>query len=667
MIETLLIPSCRAAVLICGLFLLRWCLGNRISPTLRHAFWALVPFALLPMAISSPVSVYNLLHFVNEPQVERYSAQLAGATVHRENPEVPLRYTSGSLGVVDEVVLPQTEPQSLDCAIVSAQSKDCGSVGILPIIYLTGCLAMLIIFLRQILLCRRWLAAATPVTNEEVLTLFETCRRQMKVNTWLVVSESPAVSGPFLIGMIRPTLLLPQGMVASATAEQLRTVFRHELAHLKRWDVWICWLATLLLMVHWFNPLLWLAIRKMNGDREEACDALALQTLDASDRRAYAHSLLDIVERFSVSRREPATVSPGLVGISETGKLLHRRIDMINQNRSWKLRWQILALVAVMFIGAATLTDAQERRPVVEIQAEIAERRQAIAEMRVDIGKLETELLEAKVAEGIEIDEDDRIVVAYSVSSENFRAANLTLHFLVADASNTMRIVAESDRNRFVVVGSKADHDKVQEMLAELEKAQNSVIPAQAGIPTDDVNPVYLAPRLRGGDGTDAAGATDEGTATVRARTLADEARFAALQRQRDYKRRFASGQVTRDQFDALADELTQAAQIAQRERVKRTDRFQQASILYHQQQFDDAKPLLEEFVVRYPKDNDLQFVLYYLGDIAKRNNAPLEAEFYFRQANRMFPDGEKSAEVKLGLAWAKEQIGTQTEEANAQ
>ena len=59
-VETILIPSCRAAVLIGGLFVLRWCLGNRISPTMRHAFWGLVPLALLPVAISSPVSLYNL-------------------------------------------------------------------------------------------------------------------------------------------------------------------------------------------------------------------------------------------------------------------------------------------------------------------------------------------------------------------------------------------------------------------------------------------------------------------------------------------------------------------------------------------------------------------------------------------------------------------------------
>jgi TolA-binding protein len=60
-----------------------------------------------------------------------------------------------------------------------------------------------------------------------------------------------------------------------------------------------------------------------------------------------------------------------------------------------------------------------------------------------------------------------------------------------------------------------------------------------------------------------------------------------------------------------------------------------------------------------------LQFVLYYLGDIAMRNNsedAAEEAEWYFGQCDRMFPDGTKSLENKIGLAWAKNQLGKITE-----
>jgi len=569
MIETILIPSCRAAVLIGGLFLLRWCLGNRISPTMRHAFWGFVPLALLPLAIASPVSVYNLLpHLAGTPAVEVESrerpdtergipteCQQWASDIFSTERSIPTGMGNAPVQIVMENA-PETHsvgmPRSVDASLLSTRNLTIAAL----FVYLAGCIAMVVIFLRQILLCRRWLAEATPVKSEEVLTLFEACRQKMKVKTWLVVSESPAVSGPFLIGVIRPTLLLPQGMISSAapfraTPQQLRTVFLHELAHLKRWDVWIGWLATLLLVVHWFNPLLWLAIRRMNADREEATDALALKTLNASDRTAYAHSLLDIVEwcthyetvddncirpvraeyispgqrpgldapqnelppckgkgdtalpcpyraaegeepcypgrcpglkcdaltgraKGSENKNVPGRFSPlspftpGLVGISETGKLLHRRINMINQNRTWKLRWQILAVVAAMLIGAATLTDAQERRPVADIQADIEERRQAIAEMQVDIGKLQAELIETKVAEGIELDEDERIVEFYPVPPENIRMVGSMIVMLRQEMPNAMFMI-EFEKNMIVVTGTKADHDKVKTMLAELE------------------------------------------------------------------------------------------------------------------------------------------------------------------------------------------------------
>ena len=92
---------------------------------------------------------------------------------------------------------------------------------------------------------------------------------------------------------------------------------------------------------------------------------------------------------------------------------------------------------------------------------------------------------------------------------------------------------------------------------------------------------------------------------------------------------------------------------------------FRIAEIPYIQGQFDIAKPRLEDFVARLPHDVNLQFVLYYLGDIAMRNDVPLEAEWYFEQVNRMFPEGDRFLESQLGLAWAKNRLGKITE-ANA-
>lgn len=88
---------------------------------------------------------------------------------------------------------------------------------------------------------------------------------------------------------------------------------------------------------------------------------------------------------------------------------------------------------------------------------------------------------------------------------------------------------------------------------------------------------------------------------------------------------------------------------------------FRIAEIPYMQGQFDIAKPRLEDFVEKLSQDANLQFVLYYLGDIAMRSNLSQsvdEAEWYFGLADRMFPEGDKNLESKLGLAWAKNKLG---------
>ncbi len=75
---------------------------------------------------------------------------------------------------------------------------------------------------------------------------------------------------------------------------------------------------------------------------------------------------------------------------------------------------------------------------------------------------------------------------------------------------------------------------------------------------------------------------------------------------------------------------------------------------------YDTAKPLLIDFIQKQPQNVNNRFVLFYLGDIAKHNNAPSEAAYYYEAAITfdskltIAPKGEKVAESKLGLAWAK-------------
>ena len=101
------------------------------------------------------------------------------------------------------------------------------------------------------------------------------------------VCETDAVRAPFILGLVRPTVYLPVGL----EGETLRYVLAHERFHIRRGDHAVKLLGFLLLTLHWFNPLVWLAFALMSRDMEMRCDEAVLSaesgiTKRASGRRA---------------------------------------------------------------------------------------------------------------------------------------------------------------------------------------------------------------------------------------------------------------------------------------------------------------------------------------------------------------------------------------------
>jgi bla regulator protein BlaR1 len=82
------------------------------------------------------------------------------------------------------------------------------------------------------------------------------------------------------MGFIRPRLVFPEGLLDTLSTSQLRHILLHELSHLKRLDIVIGWAMAAVEVLHWFNPLVWVAARQMHRDRELACDADVLSAMD---------------------------------------------------------------------------------------------------------------------------------------------------------------------------------------------------------------------------------------------------------------------------------------------------------------------------------------------------------------------------------------------------
>ena len=104
------------------------------------------------------------------------------------------------------------------------------------------------------------------------------------------IYETEHIDSPFVLGVLRPRIYLPYHM-DSRDREQ---VIAHEQAHLRRGDhVWKP-LGFLLLTIHWFNPLLWLAFILLARDMEMACDEQVLEQLGTEEKKRYSTFLLKL-------------------------------------------------------------------------------------------------------------------------------------------------------------------------------------------------------------------------------------------------------------------------------------------------------------------------------------------------------------------------------------
>ena len=109
------------------------------------------------------------------------------------------------------------------------------------------------------------------------------------------IFQSENVSFPFVLGIIKPRIYLPFKM----NGQYLEYVVAHEQAHICRKDHWWKPLGFLLLMIHWFNPLMWLAYVLLCRDIELACDEKVIKELGNKQRGDYTQALVAC----SVNRR----------------------------------------------------------------------------------------------------------------------------------------------------------------------------------------------------------------------------------------------------------------------------------------------------------------------------------------------------------------------------
>ena len=168
----------------------------------------------------------------------------------------------------------------------------------------------------------------------------------MQIAAPLEVRTSPVLLEPGVVGLFRPMLLLPAGIVERLAPRQLEALLAHEYCHVRRRDNLLSVIHMVVEAIFWFHPLVWWIGARLVEERERACDEAVL-TL-GSEPREYADAILSICRSYLES---PLSCVSGV-----TGANLNRRIHTILSGRSPReLNFTKKSALAAAGIAALTL------------------------------------------------------------------------------------------------------------------------------------------------------------------------------------------------------------------------------------------------------------------------------------------------------------------------
>jgi uncharacterized protein (TIGR03435 family) len=154
------------------------------------------------------------------------------------------------------------------------------------------------------------------------------------------VSSSERIE-PGVFGVLRPVLLLPEGIAQRLTPDQLRAMVAHEMSHVRRRDNVATAIHMFVEALFWFHPLVWWIERRLIEEQERACDEEVLR--QGSDRQVYAESILRICEFYLTT---PLICVPGMTGSDL--KMRIREIMLKGVTRQLSLAGRLLLTMAAL-------------------------------------------------------------------------------------------------------------------------------------------------------------------------------------------------------------------------------------------------------------------------------------------------------------------------------
>jgi beta-lactamase regulating signal transducer with metallopeptidase domain/protocatechuate 3,4-dioxygenase beta subunit len=365
LVRALFENSVKAALLACIVGVICLLVRRWISPGWRHALWCTVFVRLILPDVPLPAWRWNVSEVFAAAAMGRVIDPAAEGQVPRASVGTAAQGTIGTPlawgDSMDGGARPPAEVERLTTQVAATSPLEWRQI--LMMVWLFGTAAWWAALCIAWWRFRRRVLRTSTEATEASQDVLESCLAEAGVRAPLALRITPHIGTPAVCGVFRQVILLPSGLESSISASDLRLLLLHELGHVRRRDPVLQVFASVLLGLHWWNPLLWFAWHQLRNDAEAATDAWVLRRTDPKSASSYGAMLLMLASRACAASVALLTV-PSLIGVAASGRRLKRRIRDITANHSTGFHSMAPGLLLMSLLVAAGFSqEAAKKSP----------------------------------------------------------------------------------------------------------------------------------------------------------------------------------------------------------------------------------------------------------------------------------------------------------------
>lgn len=263
--------------------------------------------------------------------------------------KVPVAAAGGSLP------LSMSNGFTVEKPLAMSPMADVTLVEMVIMVYLLGLCSYLIYQISAYVYFRRNVIRWSRYSSDTVTgNLLTDVTKELNLKQEIPVKICKRVSSPMVVGLVRPVLLLPS---ESYSSTELRLIYKHELVHLKRHDIWYKLVLMLATAVHWFNPVVYLMVREANQDMEISCDNQVLMNTDINTKKCYSNLILNLA--MNDNRAQGSYFSTNFRSSREALKTRIKGIFDTNKKRRGISALTIIAMVVILSGVTVSISSAE--------------------------------------------------------------------------------------------------------------------------------------------------------------------------------------------------------------------------------------------------------------------------------------------------------------------